>query len=265
MNAEALNYAFDRGLSEEAQEKLEAHEGKAFWSKKPWEKFLRREGIVSVQSVRIATESALLGSVIFHGLPVDMHILSDAAPQFSILNNALCWIHEERHYSKLIPCSESERAEIEEVQDHIWDLYWELKQFQKAPTIEKQDYLRKRFDEIFGARYESEALNALLKSTLSRREGLLRVLSCPAVPLDNNGAERDIREYVKKRKISGSTRSMSGRRAWDTFASLKKTCGKLGLRFWDYVLDRLTGAAEMPQLAILIVQKAREGPTLSFC
>ena len=55
------------------------------------------------------------------------------------------------------------------------------------------------------------------------------------MPLHNNDSERDIREYVKKRKISGSTRSDLGRKARDTFTSLKKTCGKLGVCFWDYL------------------------------
>ena len=42
---------------------------------------------------------------------------------------------------------------------------------------------------------------------------LLRVLEQPEVPLHNNVSERHIRDYVKKRKISGSTRSDAGRRA----------------------------------------------------
>ena len=52
-------------------------------------------------------------------------------------------------------------------------------------------------------------------------------------------SERDIREYVKKRKISGSTRSESERRCRDTFASLKKTCRKHGVSFWHYLKARL--------------------------
>jgi hypothetical protein len=36
---------------------------------------------------------------------------------------------------------------------------------------------------------------------------------------------------VKKRKISGSTRSDAGRKSRDTFASLKKTCRKHGISF----------------------------------
>jgi hypothetical protein len=66
---------------------------------------------------------------------------------------------------------------------------------------------------------------------------LLRVLDKPYLPLHNNLSERDIRDYVKKRKISGSTRSDEGRQARDTFASLKKTCRKHGLSFWDYLKE----------------------------
>jgi hypothetical protein len=49
---------------------------------------------------------------------------------------------------------------------------------------------------------------------------LLRVLERPEVPLHNKAAASDIREYVTKRKLSGSTRSDSGRRCRETFASL---------------------------------------------
>jgi hypothetical protein len=62
-----------------------------------------------------------------------------------------------------------------------------------------------------------------------------------------NGSETDIRDFVKKRKVSGGTRSDLGRQCRDTFASLKKTCRKL----WAYLQDRvcLTGAiAPLPML-----------------
>ena len=39
------------------------------------------------------------------------------------------------------------------------------------------------------------------------------VLSFPAIPLHNNESENDIREVVKKRKISAGTRSDLGRGA----------------------------------------------------
>ena len=66
---------------------------------------------------------------------------------------------------------------------------------------------------------------------------LLLVLERPDLPLHNNLSEGDIREYVKRRKISGGTRSEEGRRSRDTFASLKKTCRKLGVSFWSFLND----------------------------
>ena len=65
-------------------------------------------------------------------------------------------------------------------------------------------------------------LNQALKWMGDNQHELLRVLDKPYLPLHNNLSERDIREYVKKRKISGSTRNDSGRQCRDTFASLKK-------------------------------------------
>jgi hypothetical protein len=63
---------------------------------------------------------------------------------------------------------------------------------------------------------------------------------------------------VKKRKRSGSTRSERGRRARDTFASLKKTCRQLGVNFWDYLRDRVRRLGQIPRLAERIRQKAEE-------
>jgi len=45
----------------------------------------------------------------------------------------------------------------------------------------------------------------------------------PDIPPHTNGSETNIRDYVKKRKVSGGTRSDPGRQCRETFASLKKT------------------------------------------
>ena len=84
------------------------------------------------------------------------------------------------------------------------------------------------------------------------------MLERPEVPLHTNLSEGHLRDYVKKRKISGSTRSELGRRARDTFASLKKTCRELGVNFWAYLQDRVRGGGEIPRLAELIRRKAEE-------
>jgi hypothetical protein len=79
------------------------------------------------------------------------------------------------------------------------------------------------------------------------------VLERPEIPLHNNLSERDIREYVKRRKISGSTRSGEGRRCRDTFVSLKKTTLKMGVSFWDYLIDRTTKKYDISSLDQLVL------------
>ena len=82
-------------------------------------------------------------------------------------------------------------------------------------------------------------LDIALKRIYRNKSELLFVLKRSDVPSHNNLSERDIREYVKRRKISGSTRSDIGQECRDTFTSLKKTCLKLGLSFWQYLKDRI--------------------------
>jgi hypothetical protein len=102
----------------------------------------------------------------------------------------------------------------------------------------------------------SATLNQALKRLHKNKSELLMVLERPEIPLHNNGAENAIREYVKKRKISGSTRSEAGRRCRDTFTSLKQTCRKLGVSFWQYLKDRIEKINLIPDLSDLIRQQA---------
>ena len=83
-------------------------------------------------------------------------------------------------------------------------------------------------------------------------EELLLILKDPSLPLHNNLSERLIREYVKRRKISGGTRSEAGRQCRDTFVSLMKTCRLYGLPFWDYLTDRLNSTGLFPRLGGII-------------
>jgi len=95
-------------------------------------------------------------------------------------------------------------------------------------------------------------LNQTLKRIHKNKAELLLVLERPEIPLHTNGSEQDIRDYVKKRKVSGGTRSDKGRRCRDTFASLKKTCRKQGLSFWRYLVDRISGENKIPLLSDLV-------------
>ena len=106
-------------------------------------------------------------------------------------------------------------------------------------------------------------LNLALRRMHRNKAELLLVLERPDIPLQNNLSERDIRDYVKKRKISGSTRGDEGRRCRDTFASLKKTCRKHGISFWEYLNDRVRGACQIPPLAEWIRGRASPGSPAS--
>ena len=260
LSEDALLYAFDQGINVRAQAIIDDCIDKRFTDLASWEQFLKKKGITTEKDQRIATEAALLGSAIFHGLKPTMGIMSDAAGQFNILVHSLCWIHEERHYRKFVSLTENESVLIDRIRDAIWNLYEQLKAYKDTPKPEFRLQIETAFDELFTGKTESKAINDLLKNTLSRREGLLRVLDRPELPLHNNDSERDIREYVKKRKISGSTRSELGRKARDTFASLKKTCRKLGICFWDYLRDRTGKLGQIKPLSDLIAEKAAAIP-----
>ena len=78
--------------------------------------------------------------------------------------------------------------------------------------------------------------------------------------MHTNGSERDLREQVIRKKISGGTRSDLGRQCRDTFLSLKKTCRKLGVSFWCYLLDRVQNEQAILPLPTLIRQHAETLP-----
>lgn len=204
------------------------------------------------------TEAALLGYLTEQGLPPQFVILSDDAGQFNILLHALCWVHAERHVYRLVGNTSDEKIAIEKVRGEIWDFYRDLKEYKRSPNLEKSPILEKRFDDIFTQKTCYKALNAVLERLNKNKNELLLVLQRPDVPLNTNGSETDIREYAKRRKISGSTRSDDGKRSRDTFTSLKKTCRKLGVSFWAFLNDRSTQANKIPALAELIRIKAGE-------
>jgi hypothetical protein len=84
----------------------------------------------------------------------------------------------------------------------------------------------------------------------------LLVLEYPELPLHNNASELGVRRRVRKRDVSFGPRTDAGRRAWDTFMTLAETTRKIGVSFYAYLYDRITGAKVIPPLADLIVQAA---------
>ncbi len=256
LDSTAIDYMRANKLSKVYLDGLGGHEQKIFANEAQWNAALAVLNITEPRHVRIATEGALLASVLEHGFNPKTVIVSDDAGQFNILLHALCWIHAERTINKLVGFNDEQRTALENIRGQIWDYYDELKAYKKAPSAEQKATLEMRFDEIFTAQTCFATLNQALKRLHNNKAELLLVLDRPDIPLHNNTSESAVRDYVKKRKISGSTRSERGRRCRDTFASLKKTCRKLDVSFWKFLDDRLSGRGTIAPLSELIALRA---------
>jgi hypothetical protein len=256
LNYEALEYMRANKLPKAPLQRLAEFSQRSFVDNAEWTTALAALNIIGKREFRIATEGALLGSVMEHGINPELVILSDDAGQFNVLLHALCWIHAERTINKLVGFTRELHEVLEDTRTQIWDFYQDLKAYREEPLAEKKAALEARFDEIFTAQTCFATLNQALRRIHKNKAELLLVLERPEIPLHNNTSERDIREYVKKRKISGSTRSTNGRRSRDTFTSLKKTCRKLGVSFWEFLKDRLLGLGKIAPLPELIRQRA---------
>lgn len=238
------------------QDKLKPYIGRRFNNKQVLEEYLKMLGITKKGHVRLVTEAGLIGSILRHGFSKGTVIVSDDAGQFNIFQHALCWIHAERGIASLVPSGRKQRKAVKWAREEIWNIYHLLVDYKKNPNKEFQREISKRFNTFCKTKTNYKELNLALKRLYANRYELLLVLKRPEIPLHNNLSERDIREYVKRRKISGSTRSDEGRECRDTFASLKKTAIKLKIAFWDYLVDRLTDGQNIPWLPDLITQMA---------
>ena len=252
INQEAIDYMRAGGLPATVLKRLINEENRFFMDENEWITALEVFAITDPRHIRIATEGALLGSVLEHGFNPELVILSDDAGQFDVLLHALCWIHAERTIGKLVGFNDDQRAALGQTRTRIWDFYQTLKGYKQAPSQAQKAEIEVRFDEIFTQETCFATLNLALKRLHRNKKELLLFLDHPEIPLHNNLSEGDIREYVKKRKISGSTRSANGRRCRDTFASLKKTCRKNAISFWNFLQDRLSGRKKIPPLPDLI-------------
>jgi hypothetical protein len=256
INVDAITYMQINKLPQYVITAAIANLGHIFADDQQWNDFLVQKDIVTHRHAQIATEGALIESVIEHGISDNLTIISDDAGQFNVLVHALCWVHAERLIAKIIPFTDEQKQDLDTVRDKIWKLYEELKQYKQNPQVEDKQRLQAQFDQIFTMKTCSATLNQALKRLYSNKSELLMVLERPEIPLHNNAAENAIREYVKKRKISGSTRSEAGRKCRDTFTSLKKTCRKLGVSFWEYLKDRIEKINFIANLSDLIREQA---------
>jgi hypothetical protein len=193
-------------------------------------------------------------------IPVVQLLISDDAPQFKRITGelALCWVHDARYYNKLSPAVAYHRRLLDEFMDRYWAFYDKLLAYRKAPAPEQVPRLEAEFDELFSTVTGYTGVDRRIAMTRDKKVSLLMVLRHPEIPLHNNPAEIEMRRRVRKRDVSFGPRTEDGKRAWDTFATLLATTKKLGVSFYRYVYDRVTESGEIPNLADLIVKRAKQ-------
>jgi hypothetical protein len=204
---------------------------------------------------------AALGVAAYHAqteFPVVKLVVCDDAPQFTWVTEALalCWVHEGRHYKKLLPFVAHHRALLDEFLGRFWRYYDQLLAYRQQPTREERARLAARFDELFATMTGYAALDERIAKTRAKKDGLLMVLAHPEIPLHNNPAELAARQRVRKRDVSFGPRTDEGAKAWDTFMTLAATTAKLGLSFYAYIHDRISQANQLPGLDQVLTTQA---------
>ena len=255
INDAACQYMGAQKLPREPLAAIRQSKDQLFVDEAAWKEHLGKLEITNQRHIRIATEGALLGTLEAADFPPDLVIISDDAGQFNVLIHALCWIHANRVFQRMVPLNETHARELDWVHTQIWEIYADLKRYQHEQHPNLKEAIETHFDELCRTKTSFATLNQALQRLAKNKKELLLVLDRPDIPLHNNLSERDIRAYVIKRKISGSTRSENGRRCRDTFTSLIKTCTKQDINFWDYLGDRLRRENRIPYLPDLLSEK----------
>ena len=194
--------------------------------------------------------------------PVVELLLCDDAPQCNwlTLELALCWIHEYRHYKKLIPRIPYHRQLLDAFKDRFWKFYRKLVAYRHNPNQEQAESLQGEFEHLFGQSSGYEQLDERLALTLAKKEPLLMALSHPEILLHNNPAELGARQRVRKRDVSLQACTREGIQAWDTFETLVSTAKKLGVNIYQYFYDRIAQTNQLPSLARLIEARSQDLP-----
>jgi hypothetical protein len=262
LNEEAMGYLESTSLSRATRNWLWSQCSDQDWDEAAFvERLDSNWPQLSVQQRQAILSAAAVAA--YHAetdLPLVRLLLCDDAPQYNWIAEelALCWVHEGRHYKKLMPVFVHHLEQLKDYRKQFWEFYDELLAYRQQPTPEEAARLEEEFDQLFSTRTGFDALDARIARTQAKKESLLMVLKHPEIPLHNNPAELEARQRVRKRDISFGPRTQDGVKAWDTFMSLAATSKKLGISFHQYIHDRVSKAHEIPSLASLIEARASE-------
>ena len=248
INDAMIWHLYQCGVEDDILNLFEERKGKKYKRKKDFNGSLTRLSLHGKRLRSQCLEAALIGFISEEILKEGQVLLSDRAGQFAVFDHAACWVHMERPLRKIVASSEAVKKELKQVRGAIWDIYKALKE--SALSQMRREEIETQYDALVAMKSTSPAIRGVIKSFREYRDEMLKALTHPGLPLHNNDSERDIRGFVKRRKISGSTKSEKGKKFRDGLASLKQTCFRLGISFWKYFSEYLRGRA--PDLAQLV-------------
>jgi Transposase IS66 family len=261
-NEQAIEYLQKRQVSQSLIEQVAQLESAEVLDEEGFEQAIGEQlGALSEQHKKLIKDGARVAAyqAQAEAAVVKLLVCDDAGQSKAITEEvALCWVHDGRHYKKLMPVCEPHQKRLAEFRGHYWDYYRELLKYKENPTKEDAVRLEQRFDEVFETKTGYEALDERIAKTREKKAGLLAVLRHPEVPLHNNASELGARARVRKRAVSLGPRTAEGVRAWDTGMTIVETAKKLGVSVYEYLKDRLSGAKQMPSLAEVIREKANQ-------
>ena len=262
LNEETIGYLRGISWSKAAWRKIQSWKSEQDWEEAA---FLERlgEGLPRLSDQQRKTMIDAAAVAAYHAqrdYPVVQVLVCDDAPQFNWLGQErmLCWVHEGRHYKKLMPVIGLHRELLDDFLKQFWEYYHQLLNYCQQPTVEERLRLETEFDDLFSSHSGYDALDQRISKTKAKIDSLLLVLQYPELPLHNNASELGVRQRVRKRDVSFGPRTEDGKRAWDTFATLAETAKKLGVSFYRYLHDRISTDNQIPLMADLVKKRAKE-------
>ena len=188
------------------------------------------------------------------GRPVVQVLLGDDAPQFKLITKelSLCWVHDGRHYKRLMPIVPNHQKELTTFLDSYWKFYHTLHEYKKNPSPEFASSISAEFDILFSTKTDYDELNKRISKTKAKKRELLLVLKYPELPLHNNRAELGARVQKRREDVSLQTITKEGTDAKDSMQTVVETAKKHSVNAYKYILDRISKKFKMPSLASLI-------------
>ena len=247
LNPVAIGYMKQAKMVDQWVKTLSVYGETHFLDKAAWEVFSDDHQLFAKEQRRKATEGVLKAGLIDNGFPETMIIHSDGARQFdTAFDHSLCSFHASRPMAKLIPANKQERDARDWIEKQYWNLYDDIEVYCQAPTPERKAEIEQDFNHWVRTQVDYAELWYVLGQLYRAREELLLVLKYPWLPLHNNLSERQIREYVKRRKISGRYSECTRSALLGYFCKSEKTCRLHGVSFSRFLKDRITDSGIIP-------------------